>query len=57
MKDWSKKRYWIVGASEALAWRWLEMSEVGASLIPTARNEVRLKEIAASYQTRQKFCH
>ena len=47
MKDWSKKRYWIVGASEGLGLALAQkMSEAGASLILTARNEARLKEIA-----------
>ena len=49
MKDWSKKRYWIVGASEGLGLALAQkMSEAGASLILTARNETRLKEIASS---------
>ena len=49
MKDWSKKRYWIVGASEGLGLALAQkMSEAGASLILTARNEARLKEIASS---------
>ena len=49
MKDWSKKRYWIVGASEGLGLALAEkMSEAGASLILTARNEARLKEIAST---------
>ena len=48
MKDWSKKRYWIVGASEGLGMALAQkMSEAGASLILTARNEARLKEIAS----------
>ena len=45
MKDWSKKRYWIVGASEGLGLALAQkMSEAGASLILTARNEARLKD-------------
>ena len=49
MKDWSKKRYWIVGASEGLGLALAQkMSEAGASLILTARNEARLKEIASN---------
>ena len=49
MKDWSKKRYWIVGASEGLGLALAQkMSEAGASLILTARNEARLKEIAST---------
>ena len=47
MKDWSKKRYWIVGASEGLGLALAQkMSEAGVSLILTARNKARLKEIA-----------
>ena len=49
MIDWSKKRYWIVGASEGLGLALAQkMSEAGASLILTARNEARLKEIASN---------
>ena len=48
MKYWSKKRYWIVGASEGLGMALAKkMSEAGASLILTARNEARLQEIAS----------
>ena len=49
MKDWSKKRYWIVGASAGIGLALAKkMSEAGASLILTARNEARLKEIAST---------
>ena len=49
MRDWSKKRYWIVGASEGLGLALAQkLSEAGTSLILTARNEARLKEIASS---------
>ena len=49
MKDWSNKRYWIVGASEGLGQALAQkMSDAGASLILTARNEARLNEIASS---------
>ena len=49
MIEWSKKRYWIVGASEGLGLALAKkMSEAGASLVLTARNEARLKKIAAS---------
>lgn len=57
MTDWTKTRYWLVGASEglgrALAHR---MSRAGAELIVSARSEDRLKELVeelpgrASYQ-------
>ena len=49
MIEWSKKRYWIVGTSDGLGLALAKkMSEAGASLVLTARNEARLKEIAAS---------
>ena len=49
MKDWSNKRYWIVGASEGIGLALAEkMSEAGASLVLTARNKTRLKEIAST---------
>ena len=49
MKEWSNKRYWIVGASEGLGLALAKrMSNAGASLVLTARNEKRLKEIASS---------
>ena len=49
MIEWSNKRYWIVGASEGLGLALAKkMSEAGASLVLTARNEARLKEIAAT---------
>ena len=49
MKEWSNKRYWIVGASEGLGLALAKrMSNAGASLVLTARNEKRLKEIALS---------
>ena len=42
-----KKKYWIIGASEGLG-RALafQLSEMGADLIVSARNEVRLKELS-----------
>ena len=49
MKEWSNKRYWIVGASEGLGLALAKrMSNAGASLVLSARNEKRLKEIALS---------
>ena len=48
MNEWSNKRYWIVGASEGLGLALArKMSEAGASLVLSARNEARLKEIAS----------
>ena len=58
MNEWSNKRYWIVGASEGLGLALArKMSEAGASLVLSARNEARLKEMASFYQTRLKCCH
>ncbi|MBW4706466.1 SDR family NAD(P)-dependent oxidoreductase [Roseobacter sp. YSTF-M11] len=58
MKDWSGKRYWLVGASDglgaALAKR---LSKAGAHVIVSARSEDKLKQLVAellgegSYQT------
>ena len=48
MNEWSNKHYWIVGASEGLGLALArKMSEAGASLVLSARNEARLKEIAS----------
>jgi len=42
MRDWSNKRYWIIGASEGLGLALAQkLSEAGTSLILTARNETR----------------
>ena len=58
MIEWSKKRYWIVGASEGLGLALAKkMSEAGASLVLTARNEARLKEIAASLPNKAEVLH
>ncbi len=48
MRQWQGKRYWLVGASEGLG-RELAfcLSRVGAEVIVSARNEDRLRELAA----------
>jgi short-subunit dehydrogenase len=49
MKDWTGKRYWLVGASEGLGLALARiMSRAGVDLILSARSEDRLAEAAAS---------
>ncbi|MDG2452797.1 MAG: SDR family NAD(P)-dependent oxidoreductase [Paracoccaceae bacterium] len=58
MKDWTGKRYWLVGASEGLGRELaLTMSRAGIEVIVSARSEDRLKDLVdelpgkASYVT------
>ena len=47
MREWSGKKYWLVGASEGLGRAVAEqLSAVGTELILSARNEERLVELA-----------
>ena len=48
-KDWQGKTYWIVGASEGLGRAVAaRLSNAGAKLVLSARNEARLSELAQS---------
>ncbi|MEM6305983.1 MAG: SDR family NAD(P)-dependent oxidoreductase [Pseudomonadota bacterium] len=48
MRDWSGKRYWLVGASDGLgAALARQLSRVGAEVILSARSEDKLKALAA----------
>lgn len=55
MRDWTGKRYWIVGASEGLGRAVAEaVSRAGAEVIVSARSEDRLKELAESLPGRSE---
>lgn len=49
MREWSGKRYWLVGASEGLGRAVAEkLSRRGVELVLSARSEGRLQELAAA---------
>ncbi|KPQ16898.1 MAG: putative short-chain dehydrogenase [Rhodobacteraceae bacterium HLUCCO18] len=56
MRDWSGKRYWLVGASEGLG-RALahKLSRAGVEVIVSARSEDRLKEVVAELPGRASY--
>ena len=55
MRDWTGKRYWLVGASEGLGRAVAErISAAGAEVIVSARNAERLAELAASLPGRAR---
>ena len=56
MREWSGKRYWLVGASEGLGREVaLKMSRAGAELIVSARSEERLQELVAELPGRATY--
>lgn len=56
MRDWSGKRYWLVGASEGLG-RSLahQMSRAGVEVIVSARSEDRLVDLVADLPGRASY--
>jgi short-subunit dehydrogenase len=56
MRDWSGKRYWLVGASEGLGRALAHvMSRAGVELVVSARSEERLQELVAELQGRAGY--
>jgi len=55
MREWSGKRYWLVGASEGLGKALAEtMSRAGVEVVLSARSEARLRETAAGLPGRSQ---
>jgi short-subunit dehydrogenase len=56
MRDWSGKRYWIVGASEGLGRELaFRMSRSGVELVVSARSEDRLQNLVAELPGRASY--
>ena len=57
MRDFQNKTYWIVGASEGLGRALaIQLAEVGAKVIISARNEERLIELSEELDPSHQFC-
>jgi short-subunit dehydrogenase len=57
MREWSGKRYWLVGASEGLGKALAQkLSRSGAEVIVSARNEEKLKAVVAELPGRAQLC-
>jgi short-subunit dehydrogenase len=55
MRDWSGKRYWLIGASEGLGRALAQvMSRAGVDLVVSARSEDRLKALVAELPGRAR---
>jgi short-subunit dehydrogenase len=56
MREWSGKRYWLVGASEGLGRALAQkLSRAGAEVIVSARSEDKLKEVVAELPGRARY--
>jgi NADP-dependent 3-hydroxy acid dehydrogenase YdfG len=56
MREWSGKRYWLVGASEGLGKALAErLSRCGAEVIVSARSEEKLKAVVAELPGRASY--
>jgi short-subunit dehydrogenase len=56
MREWSGKRYWIVGASEGLGRELaMKMSRAGVELVVSARSEERLQNLVAELPGRAAY--
>lgn len=56
MREWSGKRYWLVGASEGLGRELAHMmSRAGVEVIVSARSEERLRELVSDLPGRARY--